>query len=126
MYLIALKIAGKWLLERLTSPWTWVLILAATTVLCAYGWRSQSATTAQVTADCEAKAEAVLRTNLELAAQAWMAVYEAQREAVVRQATAEAKAAAEARAWREKYREALRVSPECAKWSQVEIACPIS
>ena len=71
MYLTILSAIFKRALALLANPLTWIVILAATTALCAHGWRSQSATTRQVTADCEARAEAVLRTNLELAAQAW-------------------------------------------------------
>lgn len=124
MYLTILTAILKRCLTLLASPWTWIIILAGTTIFCAYGWRGQIATTRQVTSECEARAEAVLKTNLELAAQAWMAVYEAQREAVVRQATAEAKAAAEARAWREKYRQALQ-TPACQKWASLPVECPL-
>ena len=124
MNLLALKIALKWVLSKLTNPWTWIVILAAMTALCAYGWRSQTAMTAQVTADCEARAEAVLRQNLEAAAEAWASIYDAQREAIIRQATAEAKAAAEAQAWRDKYREALK-TPACQKWASLPVECPL-
>lgn len=57
MWLTVASAIGKRLVGLLASPWSWVVILAATTVLCARMYDSQRDTTAEVRAELAAELE---------------------------------------------------------------------
>lgn len=124
MWLTVAKAIATGAIRLLGHPITWILLLGGTTILCGIGWRSQIATTRQVRAECEARAEAAIRQNLELAAEAWQSVFVAHNEAVARLSVAEAAQAERARTWRARYQAALK-EPQCAEWAQEPVRCPV-
>ena len=125
MWLTLLKGVAFKGLALLKSPWAWVVILALATgfSLKLYRGAREDVKAAQIA--CASAVDRARAEAAEEAAEAWRQIVMVQQEAVVRMSLAEAQQEAAARHWRQKYAEALKVSPACAAWSQEEVRCPV-
>lgn len=125
MWLTLFKGVAFKLLSALKSPVTWIVLLALLSVFAFRGWQGAREDVKAATEACQAATALARAHAAEEAAEAWRGIFAAHQEAVVRLALAEAQQEAAARHWRQKYQQALKVSPACASWAAAPISCPI-
>ena len=125
MWLTLLKGLAFKGLYLLKSPVTWIVLLSLATVFCARGWRGARQDVEAAEIACQTAAEVARAQAAEEANAAWLAVFKAHQEAVVRLSLSEAEQAAAARYWRDRYAKEKTTNPACAKWASEQVLCAV-